>query len=119
MKIAIPVKEFKGLQSEISAHFGRAVGFILAEPDEEEIEQLKNTSEHMGGKGKPPELLDEADVDVVLCGNLGRRAVDYFNELGIEVCSGARGTAGDALAAWENDELEPATASGACQGHEH
>lgn len=119
LKVAVPVRELDGLDSEISPHFGRAAGFVIADLEDNEIEELENTSEHMGGQGKPPELLDEAGIDLLLCANLGRRAVQFFDRLDIDVCSGASGTAGDALQAWRNDELEPATEAAACKGHDH
>ncbi len=117
MKIAIPVNDTEGPESEVSPHFGRAAGFILFDSESGETETIANTSEHTGGSGKPPELLEDAGVDVVLCANLGRRAVAMFKQLGIGVCTGASGTARETFEAWKNDELDEATEEGACRGH--
>lgn len=115
MLVAVSAED-EGTGAWVSPHFGRAPGFVLYDSETEEVDFLENTGEHMGGSGKPPDLLADANVDVVLCANLGRRAVAMFNDLGIEVCSGAGETVGEAISAWEADELESATEDGACRG---
>lgn len=117
MKVAVPVTKLEGPQSQVSSHLGRAAGFILFEPEEEEVEVIENTSEHMGGKGKPPGLLAEAGVDVLLCFNLGVRAIKRFEEYDVEVYVNCQGTAEDALIAWQQGELEEASAVNACRRH--
>lgn len=119
MRIAIPVQNIDGLKSKVSAHFGRAVGFIVYDKETEEVEAVTNTSEHMGGTGKPPELIKDSDVDLVLCSNLGGRAVEMFKQMGIDVCVNASGTAADAIEAWSKGELTMANSRNACQEHKH
>lgn len=119
MKIAIPAMGESGYDEKISSHFGRCRTFAIYDTEDEDLSFLPNNSKHMGGKGNPPELLDEENVDVMLCGNLGIKAVSLFEELGIDVYRGARGTVEDALNSWEEDELEEASLNTACEEGRH
>ena len=56
MKICVPCYS-GGLDDFICEHFGRALAFTIYDTDTGEITVVKNTSEHFGGVGKPPELL--------------------------------------------------------------
>lgn len=106
------------MDEKISPHFGRAPAFAVYDDENEDLKIISNTSEHMGGKGKPPELMAEEGVDVMLTSNLGRRAVAMFERMGIKVYCGASGTVEDAIEQWENDKLDVANESNACeQGH--
>ena len=117
MRIAVPVENIEEMDSRVSAHFGRAVGFVIYDDETKGLESVSNTSEHMGGKGKPPELIENSDVDLVLCSNLGRRAVDMFNKMGIDVCVGASGTVKDVLKAWNEGKLSQADSNNVCTQH--
>lgn len=117
MRIGIPTLGEKGLEEELSPHFGRAPTFTIYDTESEEMEVKDNRSEHMGGKGKPPEQLDKNDIDVLVTTNLGRKAVAMFDKQGINVYCGASGTVQDAIEMWESDELEPASRKNACSGH--
>lgn len=120
MKVAIPSMGDSGLDETISAHFGRCKTFALYDEEADKLNFIPNNSKHMGGEGNPPEILNEEDVDVLLCTNLGRKAVDLFEELGIEVYCGATGTVEDAIEEWENDELDEASMDNACaEGNHH
>ncbi len=117
MKIGIPTLGEKGFEEELSPHFGRAPTFTIYNTESDEIEVMDNKSEHMGGRGKPPEQLDKYDIDVLITTNLGRKAVAMFDKLGIEVYCGASGMVKDALEMWESEQLEPASRKNACSGH--
>ncbi|MGM0510899.1 MAG: NifB/NifX family molybdenum-iron cluster-binding protein [Thermoplasmatota archaeon] len=120
MKLGIPSMGEKGLEESISPHFGRGPTFTLYDSETDEVTVIENTSEHRGGTGQPPELLKENGVDIMLCANLGRRAVRLFDEYGIEVYCGAQGTVKDAIDAWKNDRLEKANDANVCdEGHKH
>ncbi|MEF8874737.1 MAG: NifB/NifX family molybdenum-iron cluster-binding protein [Candidatus Thermoplasmatota archaeon] len=119
MKVAIPTMGESGFDEKISGHFGRCRTFAIYDTEEEDLNFIPNNSKHMGGKGNPPELLAEENVDVMLCGNLGRKAVNLFEELGIDVYCGAKGTVDDALDSWDEDGLEEASVSDACEEGRH
>ncbi len=108
-----------GLDEEVSRHFGRAPAYAIIDTEDEEVEVVPNTSEHAGGSGKPPEIMEENNVEVMLCSNLGPRAISMFENLDIEVFVGADGQVEDALEAWEEGKLDEATDKDACEEHRH
>jgi predicted Fe-Mo cluster-binding NifX family protein len=59
------------------------------------------------------------NVDVMLCGGLGKKAVDMFEQYGIDVFIGATGSIQDAVASWEASKLSKATRDNSCAGHGH
>lgn len=119
MKVAMPTDGERGLEENIAQHFGRSPTFTIYDTEKEDVNVIENQSKHRGGKGNPPELLAEEDVDVMICSNLGRKAVNLFEDLGIHVYCGAGGTVQEAIEAWENDELEEATVAEACDEGRH
>lgn len=119
MRVGIPTMGDSGLEESVSGHFGRAPTFTIIDTESEEVEVQPNTSEHAGGSGKPPTIMEENDVEVMLCSNLGPRAINMFEQLGIEVYIGAQGTVEETLERWENDQLEEATRKEACEEHRH
>lgn len=101
----------------IGEHFGRVPTFTIVDTETNETEVIPNTSHHMGGGGYPPELMANANVNVMLCSNLGHRAIGMFEEFGIEVYVGAHGTVEDAIHMWKNNMLQMATDKTACERH--
>ena len=119
MKIGVPTMGNRGLQEEISPHFGRAPTFTLYDTDTEGTDIVDNTSEHMGGTGKPPEMLMQHGVEVMLCSGLGPRAINLFESYGIRVFVGASGTVEDSIDLWKEGILQEATDENACKMHRH
>lgn len=119
MIICIPTEGSRGLGEAVCQHFGRAETFTLYDTESGEVDVLENHSEHKGGVGTPPEHLSKANVDVVLAGGLGPKAIDMFNGFGIKVYVGAGGTVQDALERYGKGMLEPAGRDNACRDHAH
>ena len=117
MKICVPTVDDKGMESQISPHFGRAPKFIVSDTDPSDVEVLDNTAEHFGGMAKTPEIIRDAGVDVILVSGIGPRAIQMFEQMGIRVFVGATGTAGDALEAFRSGALQEATDKDACAAH--
>jgi len=117
MKVCIPTMGNKGLDEQIGEHFGRVPAFTIVDTETNEVEVIPNTSHHMGGSGYPPELMQKKGVDIMLCSNLGHRAIGMFEEFGIEVYIGAYGTVKDTIRMWENNMLQMATDKNACKQH--
>jgi len=105
MKLCIPTAGGGGLDEQVGEHFGRVPVYTIYDTVTGQVEILSNESEHMGGVGLPAEHLAQAGVDVVVCASLGRRAIALLSESGIEVASGASGTAREAVRAWEEGNL--------------
>ncbi len=117
MKVCIPTMGNKGFEENIGEHFGRVPTYTIINTDTNEVNVIDNTSEHMGGRGYPPEIIAKTGAEVMICRGLGRRAVEMFEELGIMVYVGASGTVEDAIQMWYSNKLQPATAENACAQH--
>jgi predicted Fe-Mo cluster-binding NifX family protein len=119
MKVGIPTLGNLGLEEKVSPHFGRAPTFTIVDTETGEVSVVPNTSEHMGGSGKPPEQLVRAGAHVMLCSGLGPRAIRMFEQHGVEVYVGASGTVREAINRWKAGELQEATDKNACERHRH
>jgi len=107
MIIAIPSMGPEGLDSEVSMHFGRAPYYTFVEVENGEIKNVKSVpvpfAEH--GPGDIPRFIKENGGDIVIAYGMGRRAVDFFNQLGIDVILGVRGKVGDVIKAFLEGNL--------------
>jgi predicted Fe-Mo cluster-binding NifX family protein len=119
MKLCIPTLGSGGLSDLVSEHFGRAPTFTVVDIATNEVHVVKNTGEHFGGVGSTPDLVAAAGAEVMLCSGLGPRAINAFEQIGIEVYVGARGTVQDAVNAFQAGELMEASDANACKEHKH
>lgn len=109
-----------GLQSQVSGHFGRAPYFLLFNTTSGEARVVAHRSVHTGqSQQQPPEFLRDQGVEIMLCGNLGPKAVKMFEGFGVEVYSGANGTAEQAISLFKENKLQMATDQNACAEHRH
>jgi predicted Fe-Mo cluster-binding NifX family protein len=119
MKVCVPTMGDKGLEEIVSGHFGRAPTFTIVDLETNDVRIVPNKSEHMGGMGKPPEKLVQEGVHVMLCSGLGPRAINMFENYGIEVFVGAQGTVRDTIELWRAGRMQMATDENACKEHRH
>ncbi len=117
MIVAVPTNGKKGLDEQVGEHFGRVPTYTLVDTEKGGARVIVNTSEHMGGVGMPPELLAKEGANVLVCQGLGRRAIQMFDERGIEVYVGASGTVQMAIEAWRAGKLAKASESSGCEQH--
>ncbi len=94
MKIAIS-STGKTINDEIDARFGRCRYFLIVEIDEKEkkiksVKAIENTAAgQFGGAGiTASQLVANEKVNVVITTNLGPRAFQVLNQLGIEIYQG-------------------------------
>lgn len=116
MKIGIPTEGDAGLGESISSHFGRAPTFTIVDTDSEDVEVVTNAKKS-GRSVQPPEHLAEEGVQVMLCSGLGPKAINLFEQFGIEVFVGAEGTVEQVLEDWNSGVLKEATDKDACEEH--
>ncbi len=95
MRLVIPVNEDNGADSTVCEHFGRTPYFavidVLEDKGEVRFAIVENPLvEH--SPGAVPALLKEWGADVIVARGMGMRAKMFFNQLGIEVITGAEGT---------------------------
>ena len=119
MRLCIPSETKGGLNDQLGYHFGRVPSYTIYDNNTKDVEIVQNTSSHMGGTKLPAELLQEHNIDVIICGGLGRRAIQLFEQFGIEVYIGAQGTVGDTIELYNNNKLQMATDRDACQEHKY
>jgi len=117
MKIVIPTDGQKGLNETVARHFGRSLTYTFLNEKGEVIEIIKNTSEHRGGQGLPPELMKQHGADILLCQDLGPLALGLCAGLGIDVYIYPADTVKEIFERWKSKKLKPAGAQDACAQH--
>jgi predicted Fe-Mo cluster-binding NifX family protein len=111
VRIAITVANDNGLDSIVLPHFGSAPFFVLADMVDGTVENVKvipNPFQLNHQPGQVPEFLQQNGANVILSGGMGRRAMAFFDSFGIEVATGASGSAREALSAYLQGDLRGA-----------
>jgi predicted Fe-Mo cluster-binding NifX family protein len=107
-RIAIPVGGSKSLDEEIYEHFGHAPYFVLVDIENKivvNVETITNEAAEEHSPGDVPSLLASRGVNVVIVRGMGKRAEDYFKELGITVIRGAEGKIKDIIQHYIENKL--------------
>ena len=100
IRIAISANDNNGIESTVSGHFGRCPYFIIVEVEENAIQSVQaidNPHYASHTPGQVPEFIKRQGAGVMLTGGMGLRAVGFFEQYGIEVATGATGTAQQAV----------------------
>jgi predicted Fe-Mo cluster-binding NifX family protein len=117
LKIVIPTDGQNGLNEKVADHFGRSLTYTFLNEKGEVIKIIKNTSEHMGGQGLPPELMKQHGADILLCRDLGPKAISLCAELDIDIYTCQAETVKDIFEMWQSNKLKKAGAEDACEHH--
>ena len=118
MKICIPTETGSGLKTAATAHFGSAPFFTIYDTDSKTCEIIDNSDrEHMHGMCQPLSVLADKNIDIIICGGMGARAVEKLTEAGIKAYRASDGTAEDILSMLINGTLEEITFENACIQH--
>ena len=118
MRIAISAETKAGLDSPVSHHFGRCPNYVFIDLEGEEIKSVKSIDNpyfQQHTPGMVPEFIHNHGADVMISGGMGRRAIEFFQEFGIKVATGANGTVRSTLEDYLNGGL---TGADPCKGHE-
>jgi predicted Fe-Mo cluster-binding NifX family protein len=108
MRIAISADDRNGLDSVVSPHFGRCPYYILVDVDGHEVEAVNAIDNPYYGQHSPgvvPGFIHSQGVNVMLTGGMGRRAIAFFEQFGIEAVTGASGTVRHALELYLGGQL--------------
>jgi predicted Fe-Mo cluster-binding NifX family protein len=124
MRIAISLQTNDGLDSMVAQHFGRCPYFALVDMDGNEvqgIEVIDNPYFARHQVGEIPQFIHEQQANVMLSGGMGGRAIQFFQELGIQAATGAAGTVRQILETYLGNELREAApcAESVAHGHGH
>ena len=108
MRIAISADNRNGLDSVVSPHFGRCPHYILVDVEGHEVKAVNVVDNPYYGQHSPgmvPDFIHSQGVNVMLTGGMGRRAIAFFEQLGVEAVSGASGTVRRALELYLGGQL--------------
>ena len=101
MKIAISAES-----GQVYAHFGRAPEFVFVTIENNEVVE-KNVLPNPGHTvGSIPEFVNQQGANVMISGGMGQRAVQFFNQYGIDVVVGITGSVNDVIKKILNGTLE-------------
>jgi len=117
MIIAIPVQNDKQLKSNVEQHFGPANNYVTVDENGRYLKTIVNESSHKGGAKLPPDFLKDNNVDIVLCEELGPRAVTLCKQNNIQVFLGHAETAEEMYKLWNKNKLVEANTTNACADH--
>ena len=110
MKIAFSSEENKGLESQMSPHFGRCPYYVFVELDGENNIKSVVTEENpffqSHQPGAVPNYIAGKNVNVMIAGGMGPRAMEFFTQLGVETVTGATGIVKDVLSQYLEGTLK-------------
>jgi predicted Fe-Mo cluster-binding NifX family protein/DNA-directed RNA polymerase subunit RPC12/RpoP len=109
VQIAVAADDDKGLDGQVSTHFGRCPYYVIAEVEDGKIAGLRTEkNSHFGNHqpGQMPVFIRNLGANVILAGGMGPGAVEMFHSFGIEVATGAVGNVGKVLDAYLRGEIK-------------
>jgi len=90
----------------VSAHFGRCPEFTIIDIKDGKVTK-KETVENPGHQpGFIPQFLHEKGVKCIICGGMGARATQFFDELGIQAIVGISGKIDDVIKEFSKGSLQ-------------
>jgi predicted Fe-Mo cluster-binding NifX family protein len=93
MRICIPTTTNDGKTAKVNEHFGSASYFTIYDTENNSVEVIENSNEHHShGMCLPMTTLTGKNIDAVVCGGMGARAVQKLNEGGIKAYRAVAGT---------------------------
>lgn len=112
MKIAVAYDK----NENVFQHFGHTEQFKVYEIENEEIVSSKVLSADGEGHSALAQLLENENIDKLICGGIGGCAVSALGEAGIEIFAGISGNADEAVKSLLNGTLEQTTSPN-CNHH--
>jgi len=122
MRIAVSADDNNGLDSVVSPHFGRCPYYILVDLEGQEVRQVNTVENPYYGQHQPgqvPGLIHSQGANVMLTGGMGRRAIAFFQQYGIQAVTGASGTVRHALEQYLGGGLQGAAPCRESIEHSH
>jgi predicted Fe-Mo cluster-binding NifX family protein len=120
MKLCIPTKGNEGMKAEVNLHFGSAPYFTIVDTQTNEIEIINNSDEHHAhGMCQPVKSLTGKNIDAVISGGMGMRAIQRLNQDNIKVFRAEGGNVAEIIGRYKNNSLEELNSQNACAHHGH
>ena len=112
MKIAVASEN-----KMVTEHFGHCESFSIFEVENNQIVKSETIPNPGHKPGFLPNFLHDMGVSVIISGGMGGSAIEIFNEKGIEVITGAKGSAEAAVNSYLQGTLKSTGA--VCHEHQH
>jgi len=120
MQLCIPVQTIDGLNSAVSAHFGSATAFCVASTESAELRFITNNNDHHGhGMCAPLAMLEGQNIDGIVVGGIGVRAMQKLMAAGMQVYRTQEQTVRSTLQAYKAGTLPKMQLEETCAGHHH
>ena len=100
----------RDLSAAVDPSFGRARFFVFVDEEMKVIEAVENIPAAHGAGVQAAQTVSGKGATTVITGSVGPNAYSGLHAAGIEIYTGARGTVKEALAAYDEGELQRATA---------
>ena len=118
MKLCIPIKENNGLKSEVYSHFGSSSAFIIYDTNNETFELLNNSDKHhVHGQCHPLNSKNGKNIEAIIVGGIGARAINKLQENNIKVFQSEQGTVEHNVNLFKKSLLKRLTDKDACVHH--
>jgi predicted Fe-Mo cluster-binding NifX family protein len=118
MKVAFPVNDGSGLESEVFGHFGSASGFVIVDMDSGSHEKIDNMDlNHSHNNCNPLKAIDGRKIDAVVSGGIGQGALTRLRSLGIKVFRSEGGTVAKNVELFKAGSLAEFMPGFVCSGH--
>ncbi len=121
-RIAFASEDNKGLEGQMSGHFGRCPYYTLVDVQDGEVQQVQvveNPFYNSHQPGQVPAFVHSQNVDVMIAGGMGPMAINMFNGYGIEVVTGYMGLIRNVLEAYLRGEAKGASGCADHEDHGH
>jgi len=119
MKICFPTDTLEGMNSSVYAHFGSAPGFVIADTESTDLEEISNGDlHHAHGMCQPMRALGGKQVDCVAVGGIGMGALRGLEAQGIRVYRAVPGTVGQNMELIREGKLPLFDSRFTCAGHQ-
>ncbi len=122
MKIAVTAENNNGLESAVAQHFGHAPYFILVDVENGEVTAVQGVANPFvdgHAPGQVPGFIKQQNANVMLSGGMGGRAIQFFEQVGIQAATGASGTVRQALENFLGGKLKEAAPCDESVAHGH
>lgn len=119
MRLGITLEDERGMESNVSQHFGQCRYFLIVDIEGDQItgsKVVRNNAEHGGGGCLAVNEIMNHNVTHVISGGMGGGAQQKFAAAGVEVF-GFSGTVKDAVSAFTKKVLGGLDACGGGHGH--
>ena len=121
VKLVIPVERFEEGNSLIFPHFGRAPQFVVVEllsnGAVKSTAPVDNAGEHFGGHIGAEMIVSDLEPDAIVVKGMGPRALEAFQNRGMQVLTGNVNTVREAIDAYVSGGLMGMTET--CKEHHH